>query len=109
MPFNSAITNIGNHYNFDSDSFICPYNGLYSFFVSVNEHYDDHLRAAIYRESTKLMQVDFDNEHGRDSSSAHAFTSCSAGDEVYVYVSTGGEFDANFSPTHFSGFLLRRD
>lgn len=106
IPYKTAITNYGGHYNEQTYSFICPVHGLYSFTASIMCQ-NDFIRAAIYRNSELLVTTEaLDENNGFPSASTSVVTECNAGDVVWVNTEIAGVLHAFNRNDVFSGFLF---
>ena len=106
VPFTDLISNFGNHYNTGTYTFTCPLNGAYSFSMTINQYGGDFIQAIMSRSGTELIRTTADDEGCRDSATVSIVTECLAGEQVYVTVLSGGNFDGGMSPCHFSGYLI---
>ena len=107
VPFNKITSNIGGHYNTDIYTFVCPYDGIYLFSTSLNQHGSTtNPGTGIYRNSQQLLRAWAWDKH--ESITPVIVTECESGDSVFVNVEFSGNFDAWYSPPHFTGYLLHR-
>ena len=113
--FDSAITNIGNHYSTATSNFVCPYHGVYSFSVSLYAGVDGYLHLDIMRDSEFIIRGFADDEptyapylvtHGMIT----VVIECNVGQVVWARCDGNGDFMHGDSskPSHFTGFLLHR-
>ena len=84
MIFDTILTNVGELYNPGVGIFVCPYDGLYLFHVTVSTFVDDLAGAGIVKDGTILAQVFSNNDFEWDQASITVMTECSALEAVWV-------------------------
>ena len=110
VVFNAVLNNIGGHYNTDTSSFICPWDGVYVFSVTVqgfaSSSSDIHLsRNGVYQ--TRIWNDNIDGVFNRGSMTA--VIDCERGDVIWNMAATVCTIRcSSFRETTFSGFLLQR-
>ena len=108
--YNDVISNIGGHYNPDTSSFICPYDGVYMFDINVISYYYHSAHIAVYRNVTLLSQTQAysygDIHQLYPTSSTHVITPCAAGEVVWVRATAATNLHAVSRFNLFSGYLL---
>ena len=109
FPYRDLISNYGNHFSYFTYSFTCPYDGVYSFSVTIRA-YNDDFGVSLNRNRERLVRVYANALNGEwDSSSGSVVTECLSGDVVWVEVEEGANFPQIVQKFHhFSGFLLNR-
>ena len=108
VPFDDVISNFGGHYSTQTYSFTCPVHGVYIFSMSINQYDNNNIRGIIYRNKDELIRSTAADGGYRESASATVITECNAGDQVFVSVEFGGNFDGELSPCHFTGYCLHK-
>ena len=106
VPFDSVISNYGNYFSTVTHTFTCPFNGVYTFWTSINQSSFSTIRSRLMRNDTELMTMWADGEGARDSVSASVITECNSGEQVYIETLSSGYIDGGDSACHFTGFLL---
>ena len=110
--FDAIVSNRGGYYNPLTSSFICPLNGIYMFFITLNTDYSS-VRATITRNSDDLTMtwarttVPGEFNHGSNM----AVTECNIGDVIWSRVEFTGYdrivYTGDKPVTTFSGVLVR--
>ena len=107
VPWLEVVTNYGGNYKPENYSFVCPYNGVYVFSVTILT-LNDQIRVRVMKNDQELFLV-YPHGETHDMGSGSGVVECTSGDVVRVVVEVGGRFYATTSSYHvFSGFLLRK-
>ena len=106
IKFDNVVTNVGGFFNPDTSVFICPVNGLYSFFTSIFTDVDETLETLIYKNGASIVRT-----HSGYSEPLHgvnmAVIECNALQSVYVECTgTQSGLIKGDQFTSFSGVLL---
>ena len=113
VVYGQVVSNIGGHYNPDTSTFICPFDGVYMFEVTVAANLGYHSYIGINRDNALLVRAwafgygSYDRYH---TSTAHTVTACTRGESVWVEAfsspsSNTHHFEVN-RYNHFSGFMI---
>ena len=109
--FDSAITNVGHFYITNTSSFICPFDGVYSFSASYYSGQDHNLYADIMLDNEQILRgyAPFDVDRYTHGSSM-VVTECNAGQRVWTrcWGNDDRMFASDTIQSHFSGFALYR-
>ena len=115
--FDKSITNIGNHYNSDTSNFICPFDGIYSFSVSIYAgNGRDDMNIHLMRNDELIIggyayDNGYDNEVISNSMISVVFE-CNITQVVWVrcgdYSNHMISYQSHDMASHFTGFLLHR-
>ena len=106
LMFDTVLSNQGNAYYSSNSSFICPYTGLYAFFLNVYSNQDNYCGAAIVKDGEEITATYTGPLAHTVGGSNMAYVECGQGSEVYVLVVTTGGSDcasSQFYRTSFSG------
>ena len=110
VVFNAVLNNIGGHYNTDTSSFICPWDGVYVFSVSVMGYVNDDSHIDLMHNNNFMTRIWIDGISGAyNRGSMTTAIECERGDVIWnragshCSIHTTGDVR-----TTFSGFLLHR-
>ena len=110
IVFNEVLANAGGHYNVDTNSFICPWHGVYQ--VSVNVQGDTSEPMTIYpmRNDVIIGDIWIDDITGaRNRGSTTVITECDQGDILWVSAGRDGVIHTNSFPmTLFTAHMIQR-
>ena len=112
IQFSHIITNVGNHYNSVTSTFVAPYDGFYLFSASVSCDDDVHVRANIMKEGSLLATAYADDlsltvHETHHQASMVVVTECAAGDRVWVESEDIGQIYSDSSRISvFTGVML---
>ena len=65
VVFDQVISNFGGHYNPDTSSFVCPFDGVYMVNVNVQTYSGDHAQVYVKRNAAALVEAWADDQSGR--------------------------------------------
>ena len=112
--FDSVITNTGNHYSGVTSTFVCPFDGVFSFSVSFYAGYYGNLNLGIMKDDELIISgyadyistEPFLNTHGMST----FVIECNAGQLVWARCAANGDYMYGSSTiqSHFTGFALQR-
>ena len=112
--FDSVITNTGNHYSGDKSTFVCPFNGVFSFSVPFYSGIFGYLHLEIMRDDEQIIRGYADYLGSEASLKSHGTSTvvieCNAGQLVWSRCASTSAFmyaDGN-RESHFTGFALHR-
>ena len=106
MIFDSVLTNVGEFYNPGVGSFICPYNGLYLFHVTISTFCDQTASGAIVKDAIRLAQAfSFDNNDW-DQGSISVIVECLAFESVWIECITDNSELRGDQFSMFAGVLI---
>ena len=110
IVFNEVLSNIGGHYNTDTSSFICPWDGVYVFSVTVQGYLSDLTDTDLMQNNNFLARIFNDDISGAyNRGSMTTVIDCERGDVIWNLAWTTGSINCNTNRfTTFSGFLLQR-
>ena len=113
IVFDQILTNAGGHYNVDTSSFVCPYEGLYLVSAHVQSYYVAPNRITADLMYNKDMLVRMSISHTDNSShrtSTTIVTECARGDILWVKFTSDGTRALHCSSgrTVFTGYMLHR-
>ena len=101
-----VLTNAGGHYNANTSSFICPWDGVY--LVSINmESFDESMRIELMQNDVVLARISLDVTSG-DRGSTTIVIECNRGDVVWVRTVTAGLIHGDDRRNMFTGHILCR-
>ena len=106
MTFDQVQTNIGGFYNNVTSWFICPFDAMYIFHLSIVGLYDE-IQADIMLENEPLATVRTHGGHESQGSNI-AVIKCLATKRVWVEIKTNGLVGGEEGYTSFSGLLSER-
>ena len=111
VMFDSAISNIGDFYNTDTSSFICPFDGVFSFSTSFYSGIEHNVYIAIMLDSFEVIRgyVPYsENEYTHGNSTI--VMECKAFERVWTKCVSGDAlvFSEGSIKSHFTGFALDR-
>ena len=87
--FDDVITNIGNAYDVDSSTFICPISGIYMFSLSLMSAAGHFSQAYIMHQGSVIVRAFADDDASAYASSSNvAFVQCTQGQSVWVMTSS---------------------
>jgi hypothetical protein len=118
ISFNTAVTNIGNHFNTSNYRFTCPVDGVYFFSVGIRYNYppstSSYTRFTLRKNNSAtaanlgiMDPINTFSANSYQSAIQTVMLSCSAGDyfDVIEYSNnTGGQLAG--SECHFIGYLM---
>ena len=104
LTFDDIITNIGEHFSNYTSVFLCPYTGIYSFFLAITDD-NELVHAWIMLENELIVQSRSTNNDVDDQGSNMAVIECHRGQRVWVQVTDEGYLRGSRDTT-FSGFLI---
>ena len=110
IVFNEVLSNVGGHYNTDTSSFICPWDGVYVFSVDVQGYVSDPSHIDLMQNSDYRTRV-FNDEisYAYNRGSMTTVLDCERGDVIWIRAgSTCSIYGGYNRYTTFSGFLLHR-
>ena len=110
IVFNEVLSNIGGHYNTDTSSFICPWDGVYVFSVDVQGYVSDPSHIDLMQNSDYRTRV-FNDEisYAYNRGSMTTVLDCQHGDVIWIRAGSTCSIYGGYQPyTTFSGFLLQR-
>ena len=84
MIFDAVVTNLGDFYNPNVGIFICPYNGLYLFHVTLSTFIGELASGAIVKDGTHLAQAISTSNYDWDQGSITVMVECSAFESVWI-------------------------
>ena len=111
--FDSVITNSGNHYSADTSSFMCPFDGIFSFSVSFYAGSNGNLLLELMQEEYVIRgyadedsSLDYHYTHGMIS----VVIECYIGQRVWIRCGDDSDFiyGDSIRQSHFTGFALNR-
>ena len=112
IQFPYIITNVGNHYNSVTDTFVAPYPGFYMFSASISSDDNQHVRANIMQEGSLLATAYADDLATTVHTTHHqasmvVVTECAAGDRVWIESEDIGQIYSDSSRISvFTGVML---
>ena len=111
IVFDETLINAGGHYNVDTSSFICPWDGIYLLSVNI-ESYSDHIHVDLIMRNDVLlarMYLDSYTPGNYTRGSTTVVTECDRGDIVWVRARTAGSIHGNTNRNIFTGHILYRN
>ena len=111
VVFDGIISNIGGHFNPDTSSFQCPYDGSYMFSVNFASYRDTFMYVEIYQnDKPHIIALADDLPEAINFASSFVIIPCQAGDKVWIRSPFGGfMYSTNIDTySHFSGCMLQR-
>ena len=109
--FDKTLTNFGGHYNAQTSTFTCPYDGIYAFSISLLADFDNRLDLSINRNSELIgyaWAYSYPDSERYEAASAFITASCSRSDVIWVKAETDGSMFADQQLNTFTGFLLQK-
>ena len=109
VVYGEVVSNIGGHYNPDTSTFICPFDGVYVFEVTlaIYNNFDSYI--AINQGNSTLVETwaNGDSSYTRyPMSTAHVVTTCTSGESVWVESTSISNLNEINRYNHFSGFMI---
>ena len=110
VVFDVVISNFGGHYNTDTSSFVCPFDGVYMVNVNVIGYDGELVIAAITRNDVELVEVWSDDLSGLYTQASNTvMTECQTGDVLWIKSRAFSTMlHALGSRSTFSAFLMHR-
>ena len=113
IVFNSVLTNVGNNYQNDTSTFICPVDGMYSFSVGLHNVQDEftsqNFEVDLMMEGQHLVTV-FINYEDNHQSTGNVVVECLKGYRVWAQcnVNLGCEIRnvGGYYFNYFTGYLI---
>ena len=108
--FDAIETNIGNHFQLATNTFLCPYDGLYAFQISLLTDNTRVMHVALMLETRSVSFVYGNSAHYHQGTNL-VIIECSSAERVWVMSVgnnqgvCGNEYNHHSS---FSGFLLHK-
>ena len=109
--YDKVHTNSGGHYNQYTSTFICPYDGIYVFSLSILADFDERLDLSINRNDDVIAfawAYTSPQYERYEAASAHVTSECTRGDVIWVKSETNGGMFADQRVNTFTGFLLQK-
>ena len=103
--FDKIITNVGPHFSLESRAFLCPYTGIYSFFVTVTDDDGNFVNGQLRVENEFIIRSRTNSDGYEGQGSNMAVVECQRGQRVWVRAGDSGTYRAG-GDTTFSGFLI---
>ena len=108
VVFDVVISNFGGHYNANTSSFICPFDGVYMVNVNAQSFWSESANVYVMRNDMILVRVWADDQSGLYSQASNTvMTECQRGELLWVKAGTSTLFATDQHST-FSAFLLHR-
>ena len=109
VVFNEVLTNAGGHFNANTSSFICPWDGIYLMSVNI-ESFTDHIHIDLMmRNDVLLARMYLDATSGDYTrGSTTVVTECNRGDIVWVRCQSDGSIHGDEYRNMFTGHILYR-
>ena len=110
VVFDVVISNFGGHYNPDTSSFVCPFEGVYMVNVNVQGYQGELGFVDIMRNDVKLAEAFADDLSGVYNQAGNTvMTECQRGDILWIRsASSNTVFYATDRRSTFSAFLMHR-
>lgn len=108
VRFDGIILNEGGYYDTQSNSFECPFDGVY--FTCVTLHGDEHdtglANGRVIKNTTDMFGIIHDNYRNPDTSSSNSgLFRCNAGELVRVIAENAGRIHGE-ETTHYTSFTV---
>ena len=110
VVFDVVISNFGGHYNPDTSSFVCPFDGVYLVNVNVQAYYGEQVHVDIMRNDIILVEAFADDQSGLLTQASNTvMTECQRGDVLWIRsASSATMLYAVYRRSTFSAFLMHR-
>ena len=111
VAFTQVLSNFGGHFNPNISSFMCPYDGVYMFSMTIAT-FNSYVRVWLFRNTEFLAAANpDDNYSGANDFEFHSPTivvGCSAGDVIWAEAQNYGYIESYDDATLLTGALLYR-
>ncbi|KAL3832500.1 hypothetical protein ACJMK2_024139 [Sinanodonta woodiana] len=106
LPFNVVNLNVGNGFDSNLKSFICPVTGIYFFTAAVTRSHAKFEGSIVIDGVEKIIITTGNSASTFEQSSNSIVTQCSKGQRVYVFAHVGALIQISQMFSAFSGFLI---
>ena len=110
IVFNEVLANAGGHYNLETNSFVCPWHGVYQVSVNIQGYNTEFMAISPMRNDVIIGDIWIDDISGVcNRGSTTIVTECDRGDILWVSAEYTGAIHTNSFPiTLFTVHMIQR-